>query len=175
MTHGFEPIESATGDAESPARLARGLDTAGVYGLWQKALERRHTDPEGAIIDACALLERVCELVLDERGIAYSDGLDLPVLMKMTAEQLNLAPSGSSEMPFKRLLGSGAALLEGLSSLGNRTGNAGRVGERPVKPSAHHAQFAVNVAGMAAIFIVETWEARVEEEFFEFIDDSKGG
>jgi hypothetical protein len=162
MIHGFETSEFATEDAESRARLAHGLDTAGVYGAWQRALERRHTDPEGAIVGARALLKQVCELVLDERGIDYSAGLDLPVLMKMTVEQLNLAPAGSSEMPFKRMLGSAAALLEGLSS-------------RPVKPLAHHAQLAANAAGTAALFIVETWEARVEEEFFEFIDDSKGG
>ena len=175
MIHGFETNDLAIEDAEGRLRLPRGLDTAGVYGVWQKVLERRHTDPEGAIVGAHALLEQVCRLVLDERGIAYSQGLDLPVLMKMTAEQLDIAPAGSSEMPFKRMLGSAAALLEGLGSLRNKIGKVSRTGERPVQPLARHAQLAANVAGMAALFIVETWEARVEEEFFEFIDDSKGG
>jgi hypothetical protein len=174
MTHGLELNEFATDDAEGRARLPHGLGTAGVHGVWQKALERRHTDPEGAITSARALLEKVCRLVLDERGIAYSEGLDLPVLMKMTVEQLKLAPAGSSDMSFKRMLGNAAAVVEGLCSLRNKIGNAGAEGERPVKPSARHAQLAANIAGMAAIFVVETWEARVEEEFFEMIDDSKG-
>jgi hypothetical protein len=33
---------------------------------------------------ARGLLEKICRLVLDEKCIAYSEALDLPVLMKMT-------------------------------------------------------------------------------------------
>jgi abortive infection Abi-like protein len=170
MTHGLESNENA----EGRARLLHGLDAAGVYGIWQKALERRHADPEGAITSARGLLEKVCRLVLDEKGIAYSEALDLPVLMKMTVEQLNFAPTGASEMTFKRMLSSAAAVVEGLCSLRNKIGDARGEGEGSTKPSARHAQVAANIAGAAAIFVVETWEARVEEEFFEVIDDSKG-
>jgi hypothetical protein len=31
------------------------------------------------------------------------------------------------------------------------------------------------VAGATALFIVESWELRVEEEFLDMLDDSKGG
>ena len=106
MTNALEPNQSGTTDGESRGRLPLGLDTAGVYGLWQKALELRHTDPPGAIASARDLLERVCRLVLDDRDIAYSEALDLPVLMKMMVEQLNFAPAGASQTTFKRMLGS---------------------------------------------------------------------
>ena len=175
MINGLELNEPATDSAEGHARSLHGLNTAAVYGIWQRALELRHTDPEGAIASARSLLERVCRLVLDERGIAYSDALDVSVLMKMTVEQLNLAPAGASETAFKRMLASAATVVDRLGSLRNKIAGARGDRERPVKPSAHHAQLAVNIAGTAAIFIVETWEARVEEEFFELIDDSKGG
>lgn len=175
MTHDLESNEPATDNAEGRGRLLHDLDTPGVYGIWQKALERRHTDPESAISSARSLLEKVCRLVLDERGIAYSAALDLPVLMKMTVEQLKLAPTGAPEMAFKRMLGSAAAVVDELCSMRNKIGDARSEGERPAKLSARHAQVAANIAGMAAIFVIETWEARVEEEFFELIDDSKGG
>lgn len=175
MTHGLESNEPAADSAEGRARSLHGLDAAGVYGIWQKALERRHTDPQGAIASSHGLLEKVCKLVLYERGIAYSEALDLPVLMKMTVEQLDLAPTGASETALKRMLGSAAAVVEGLCSPRSKIATARRGGERPVKPSAHHAQLAANIAGAAALFVVETWEARIEEEFFELIDDSKGG
>jgi hypothetical protein len=76
------------------------------------------------------------------------------------------------------MLNSAAAVVEGLCSLRSKIGDARSDGEGSTKPSARdarHAQVAANVAGAAAIFVVETWEARVEEEFFEVIDDSKGG
>jgi hypothetical protein len=31
------------------------------------------------------------------------------------------------------------------------------------------------MAGAAATFIIETWEARVEDDFLDLIDESKGG
>lgn len=138
-----------------------GFDAAAVYALWQKALERRHTDPEGAIGAARTLLEAVCRHVLNERGVTSRAALDLPALMKMAVEQLDVAPTLHVQAAFKRLLADTASVIEGL---GART-----------KPSARHAQLAVNMAGAAALFIIESWEVRVEEEFLEMMDDSKGG
>ena len=175
MTNGIDQSNSATNDAEGRARLLQGLETAGVYAVWQKALERRHRDPAGTITSARTLLETVCKHVLDERGIAYSQTLDLPVLMKMTVEQLDLAPTGTSEIAFKRMLGSAASVVEGLCAPRNKIDDSLGHGKRPVKPSARHAQLAANMAGAAALFIVETWETRVEEDFLDMIDDSKGG
>ena len=72
------------------------------------------------------------------------------------------------------MLGGAATIVEGLCSLRDRIGAARGDGEHPTL-SARHAQLAANVAGTAALFVVETWENRVEEEFLESIDDSKGG
>lgn len=143
------------------SQVLQGFDAAAVHALWQKALERRHADPEGPIAGARSLLDAVCRHVLAESGITSSAPLDLPAAMKMTAEQLDVAPSHPVQAAFKRLLADAASAVDGL---GSRT-----------RPSARHAQLAVNVAGAAALFIVESWELRVEEEFLEMLDDSKGG
>jgi hypothetical protein len=144
------------------SQVLQGFDAAAVHALWQKALERRHADPEGAIAGARSLLDAVCRHVLAESGITSSAPLDLPAAMKMTAEQLDVAPSHPVQAAFKRLLADAASAVDGL-------------GSRTTRPSARHAQLAVNVAGAAALFIVESWELRVEEEFLEMLDDSKGG
>ena len=44
------------------------FDPENVHGAWQKALDRRVTDPEGAITAARMLLETVCKHILDEAG-----------------------------------------------------------------------------------------------------------
>jgi len=125
-----------------------------------KALERRHTDPEGAITSARTLLETVCKHVLDETGIDYDDSADLPALYKAVATKLKIAPSQHTEDAFKRILGGATSVVEGLGSLRKKIGDAHGHGKNAVRPSTRHAQLAVNLAGAMATFIVETWNER---------------
>lgn len=45
------------------------IDSERVKRLWTKALERRVSDPDGAITAARTLLESVCKHILDDRGV----------------------------------------------------------------------------------------------------------
>ncbi len=180
MTPLFDRVEVAlddvTADADDEASdVLKGFETAAVYAFWQKALERRHTDPEGAITSARALLETVCRHVLDGRGVIYSATLDLSALMKMTVEQLDVAPNQYTQASFKRLLVDAAGAVDGLRIRRNGIGAAHGHAELRVRPSARHAQLVINMASAAAIFLVESWDVRVEEDFLDMIDDSKGG
>jgi abortive infection Abi-like protein len=169
----IERIGAAPVDAVA-FELLQSFGLEAVHAVWEKALARRYTDPEGAITSARTLLETVCKHILDGMDVTYSEKADLPALMKLTAEQLSLAPNQHSEDAFKRILGGAANVVEGLGSLRNKIGDAHGRGRRQVKPSPRHAQLAVNMAGAAATFLVETWEKRLEE-FLEDFEDSKGG
>lgn len=147
------------------------FDPEGVRAAWDKALSRRYSDPEGAITAARTLLETVCKHVLDERKTLYAQNADLPALYKATAETLHLAPSQHTEDAFRRILGGATSVVEGLGSLRNKIGDAHGQGKRPVRPSARHAQLAVNMAGAAATFIVETYEDRLEEFLVSKFED----
>jgi hypothetical protein len=133
--------------------------------LWEKALARRRADPEGAITAARTLLETVCKRLLDEEGVAYAEGEDLPAVYGKVAKALNLAPSQHTEETFKAILGSCQQIVERLGSLRNKLGDAhGQGGKRPTKPAARHAALAVNLAGAMATFIVETWLTRQQSK-----------
>jgi hypothetical protein len=69
------------------------FDSAHVQVAWQKALERRASDPEGAITSARTLLEAVCKHILDASGTPYDDAADMNTLYRLTAKQLKLAPT----------------------------------------------------------------------------------
>jgi hypothetical protein len=56
------------------------FDAAGVHTVWEKALERRRSDPEGAIMTARTLFETVCKRILDEAGKRYAEEAELPKL-----------------------------------------------------------------------------------------------
>lgn len=160
----FQPLldrlESTT---RSPAdqlitMAVRKVDGAFVHQAWNKALERRNVDPEGAITMARTLLEAVCKLILDDADTAYGDSPDINKLYGLAAEQLNLAPSQHSEKDFKRILGGCSSVIEGLGGLRNRLGDSHGKGASWVKPAPRHAELAVNLAGAMATFLLTTWE-----------------
>ncbi|MGV2102912.1 abortive infection family protein [Rhizobium sp. 21-4511-3d] len=155
MDH-LEGRKNAPGDAEMSDALET-FDAEGVHVVWNKALSRRTSDPEGAITIARTLLETVCKRILDERAVPYNDTEDLPKLYATTAKALNLAPSQHSEEPIKAILGGAMNLVNGIGTLRNRLSDAhGRGGKLPVRPSPRHASLAVNIAGAVATFLVET-------------------
>jgi hypothetical protein len=143
---------------ENAAAALKRFDAESVHKLWNRALERRDEDPEGAITIARTLLETICKHILDERQILYAADSDLPHLYKETAKSLNIAPSQHSEIVFKQILGGCTAVVEGLGALRNRLSDAHGQGKRPVRPAARHAELAVNLAGAVAVFLVLTYE-----------------
>ncbi len=163
----FEPafayLEGLT--LQSPVSLVatpilKEVNSIHVQEAWNKALERRLTDPEGAITAARTLLEAVCKFILDETDQPYDNNDDLADLYKKAAQQLNLSPSQHEEQIFKQILGGVNSVVTGLGSLRNKLGDAHGKGKISVKPSLRHAQLAVNLAGSVATFLIETWEAR---------------
>jgi hypothetical protein len=138
------------------------FDASHVQAAWSKALERRASDPEGAITSARTLIESVCKHILDSSDSPYDDGADLPKLYKLTAEALNLAPSQHTEAVFKQILGGCTAVAEGLGSLRNRLSDAHGKGKVASRPASRHAELAVNLSGALATYLLATWEARNE-------------
>lgn len=143
---------------DAPTEMLARLDWNEVQAAWRKALERKATDPEGAITAARTLLETVCKHILDEAGVVYDPKADLPKLYGLTAEKLNLSPSQHTEKLFKQILGGCHAVVEGLGALRSRVGDAHGQGKRPVKPAPRHAELSVNLAGAVATFLAQTWE-----------------
>ncbi|URQ75407.1 MAG: abortive infection family protein [Candidatus Ochrobactrum gambitense] len=159
MDH-LEGRNTAPGDNIASDAL-QTFDIDGVHVVWQKAISRRNTDPEGAITIARTLLETVTKRILDETGQPYSEKDDLPKLYSNAARALNLAPDQHTEEPIKAILGGAMNLVNGIGTLRNRLSDAhGRGGRLPVKPSARHASLAVNTAGAIATFLVETFGER---------------
>lgn len=164
----FDPLltmletESTTPSDAAISATVRAVDSSYVQETWQKALDRRATDSEGAITAARALLESVCKHILDASAATYDDSAELPKLYSQTAKQLNLAPSQYTEQLFKQILGGCQTVVEGLGAMRNRHSDAHGKGRLGIKPSPRHAELAVNLAGTMATFLLQTWESRKE-------------
>jgi hypothetical protein len=136
------------------------FDPEHVHAVWQKALDRRINDPEGAITAARSLLETVCKHILDDANATYAEDTDLPKLWGTVAEKLNLAPSQHQEEIFRSILGNCQSVVNNLAAIRNRAGDAHGKGRRQIKPKARHAELAVNLAGTMASFSVTTWKEK---------------
>lgn len=153
----LEASATSPGD-ETATEILTKLDWNEVQAAWRKALERKATDPEGAITAARALLETVCKHVLDEAGVTYDPKADLPELYKVTSKTLKMSPSQHTQDIFKQILGGCHSVVQGLGALRSKVGDAHGQGKRPVKPAPRHAELAVNLAGAMAMFIAQTWD-----------------
>ena len=105
--------ENRTPSDEVTSKALETFDMDGVHTIWEKALERRTTDPEGAITVARTLLETVAKRILDETRGTYDDKDDLPKLYARAASELNLAPNQHAEEPIRAILGGAMNLVNG--------------------------------------------------------------
>jgi hypothetical protein len=160
----FEPLLSYLESGEkSPADdsitgLLKGVDSEHVQQAWRKALDRRATDPDGAITAARTLLETVCKHILDERKVGYGDHPDLPDLYGYVAKELRLAPNQQIDAIMKQIAGGCFSVINGLAGLRNRLGDSHGKGKTAVSVQPREAHLAVNLAGALAVYLVESWE-----------------
>jgi hypothetical protein len=150
---------SAPPDQSILERLEQ-FDEAGIHALWEKAIQRRKHDAEGAITIARTLLESSCKNILEELKVQYPRDADLPKLWALCAEQLNLAPSQHTETVFKGILGNCQSIVNYIGTIRNRLGDSHGQGGRPIRPKPRHAELVVNLAGSMAMFLLETWLER---------------
>lgn len=141
------------------AELKR-LGYEAILADWNKALDRAATDVDGALTTARSMIEATCKHILDEAGLVYDAGADLPALYKATAKSMNLAPEQHTEEIFKRVLGGCTSVVEGLGAIRSKLGDAHGKGKHQAKPLRIHSDLAVNLAGAMCVFLLQTWELR---------------
>ncbi len=146
--------------------IDHGFDSDIIRCEWHRAIERISSDPEGAITLARTILESVCRHILDEKGIEYkyTKG-NLHQLYNLTATELNIHPHQHAENAFKTILESGTTIVTRIGELRNKLGDAHGTSSESVKPSAYHAEFAVNLAGITALFLMKTYKTKEPKKF----------
>lgn len=144
----------------SPLEDSIVFDEEHIHDQWQKALDRKKIEPEGAITSARTLVESVLKHILDEQKVEYNESADLPELYKEVAKSLNLAPEQHQEQIFKQILGGASGVVSGLGALRNKLGDAHGKRKISIKPSERHSELAVNLAGSMAIFLFKTFKEK---------------
>lgn len=121
--------------------------------------------PEAAIGSAKDLVESCCKTILENLGKQLPTGTNLPKLVKMTLAELSLSPanipnSAKAAEEIKKILGSLAAITNGVAALRNLYGTGhGRAGSyNGLAP--RHAKLVVISAIAFVTFVTETYQTR---------------
>lgn len=133
-----------------------------IHEQWEKAIERKNNDPEGAITIARTLVESVLKYILSQQNISFGSSTDLSELYKSVAISLNLAPEQHQEGIFKQILGGASAIVNGLGQMRNKLSDSHGTDGLNLKPKERHSELAVNLAGSMAMFLFKTFKENHE-------------
>lgn len=136
------------------------VDDDKIVVYWTKAVSRLSNDPDGAITSAKSLLEAIAKLLLEKLNVPFEDDEKLPKLYGKLSKEMKLAPDQHAEQPIKQILQGCVSVVEGLSAVRNKLGDAHANPHKPMKPAKRHAEFAVHCAGAVALFLSRTWQER---------------
>ncbi len=128
-----------------------------IRELWKKSIRRLDSDPEGAITTARTLVEATCKQILDNYNVRYGSDVKLNQLYKDTAKVLDLAPSNTTEEPFKQLMSGLFSIVNAVSAIRNKVSDSHAIENELDRPDTRHATLCVTISGAISEFLLTTF------------------
>lgn len=150
--------------AALPARqlddTLRARDLGGVNAEFERALDSVGSDPAAAITAACAILEALCKVYIQDEGLPMPADQSIQPLWKAVQPHLGLDPRAIEDGDLKQVLSGLSSITHGLGAFRTHVGSAHGRGRASYRVSERHARLVVNASHTLAMFIIETWDAR---------------
>ena len=127
-----------------------------------------NTDAADAILAARELLESVCKLICEHHSVSVPKNPNAGQLYKLAAKAINLdaqdVPGDDPAAAASRKVLSGLVrVVDGLGDLRTRIGRGhGRTEVSSARQ--RHADLAVGASGSLALFLLDTWQDRIDRE-----------
>lgn len=127
---------------------------------FERALDAVNADPPAAVTSACAIMEALCKIYIEDERLEMPDKQDLRNLWKVVQKHLSLEPASVEDDDLKRILQGLASVADGISAFRTHAGSAHGRGRTAYRPAPRHARLAIHAAHTVVTFLIETWEAR---------------
>ncbi len=167
--HGYQYVTGGTltrgGKTASPTRalhdVLRQGDFPGVDEEFRRAIEAVEADPAAALTAACAILESLFKIVIEDDGLAMPSRQTIGPLWQVLRNHLDFDPGKKDDDDIKRILQGLASVVDGIGALRTHAGSAhGRDGRKAYKAQPRHARLAIHAAHTLTVFVIETWHQR---------------
>jgi len=140
--------------------LVGDRDLAAIETEFERALAAVETDPPAAVTAACALLESLFQIYIDENGLEKPAKQSIKPLWATVQDNLGLHPKFIEDQDVRRILSGPSSIVDGIGSLRTHAGSAHGRGKKCYHLEARHARLAVHGASTLAVFLLETWFQR---------------
>ena len=148
----------------SPARnlnqFLQDRDWESVHREFDRALENVDRDPPSAVTAACAIVESLCKLIIDEDGLEMPSKQTVKPLWGVVQRHLGLDPSKVSDNDITRILSGLSSVVDGIGALRTHAGSAHGAGRHVYRLEGRHARLAIHSAHTLATFLIETWNRK---------------
>lgn len=136
----------------------RDLDAVNVE--FERALKHVEDDPPAAVTSACAIVEALCKVYIQDESLEMPSEQTIKPLWKTVQKALGLDPAEVADDDLKRILSGLASIVDGIGAFRTHVGSAHGRGRKAYRPAARHAKLAIHSAHSLVTFMLETWDER---------------
>jgi hypothetical protein len=138
--------------------ILQARDLVAVEEEFQRAIETVELDPPAAVTAACAIIEALCKVYIEDKHLALPASQTIKDLWRVVSRHLGLSPGAMVDQDINRILSGMITVIDGIGSLRTHAGSAHGHGRETYPLEPRHARLAIHAAHTLAIFIIETWE-----------------
>lgn len=167
--HGFAYVTGGQltrgGMTASPTKTLQDVlrqgDFPGVDAEFRRAIDSVETDPAAALTAACAILEALFKIIINDDGLQMPSKETVGPLWTIVRKHLDFDPGSKDDDDVRKILQGLASVVDGIGALRTHSGSAhGRDGRKAYRIQARHGRLAVHAAHTLALFVIETWKQR---------------
>jgi len=149
----------ASPSTQTLADILRRGDLSGVDAEFRRALSSVESDPPAALTAACALLESLFKIHIEDQSLDMPERQTIKDLWRTVRDHLGLEPGSVADEDIKRVLSGLASIVDGIGSLRTHAGSAHGRGRNQRRVESREARLAINAAHTLAVFIIEARHA----------------
>jgi len=156
---GGQILGASTGTpTRSMQTMIRERDMGGLEKEFERALNSVESDPPAAVTAACAIVESLCKIYMQDNGLTTPSDQTIKPLTREVQRHLGLQAGTVEDQDVNRIFGGLASIVDGVGSLRTHAGSAHGKGRNSYKLTGRHARLAIHSAHTITIFILETWD-----------------
>ena len=140
--------------------ILRKKDLVSVQQEFDRALGSVETDPPASVTAACAILEALCKIYIQDEKLDLPKEQTIKPLWAVVQKHLGFDPASVEDDDMKRILSGLTSIVDGLGAFRTHTGSAHGRGRTPYKLQPRHARLTIHSAHTLTNFILETWDTR---------------
>lgn len=146
------------------AELIRGTDFTAINHEFNRAYESVDIEPREAVSAACNILESICKTYIEDEQLEMPAKQDLQPIWSTVRKHLGFDPGQIADRDLQEILSGLIAVVNGIGALRTHASSAHGAGRKAYRLEGRHARLAVHAAHTVALFVLESWDKRRQQD-----------